>query len=89
MLKPSATIGASHGTVVGGSTPYNSATIPYNSDSVQYGGFYAPYMLFNQNYLTVEHQYTAGTINTVVLQAGMPMGLLLALTYNTTGTIYT
>lgn len=101
MIKPKVIIAYGHGTIVGGSIPYNSATIPYNSADILYGGYFIPYRTFNQNFLyakrpkpsnlDAEYQYTAGGTQSgtaVILYAGMPMGLLLDLTYPTTGTIY-
>lgn len=99
MIKPKVIISYGHGTIVGGNVPYNSATIPYNSADILYGGYFIPYRTFNQNFLyarrdkpnilDAEYQYTPGTMpGSVILYAGMPMGLLLDLTYPTTGTIY-
>ncbi len=101
MIKPKVIIAYGHGTIVGESVPYNSSTILYNDENILYGGYYIPYRTFNQNFLyarrvkpnnlDAEYQYTAGGTQSgtpVVLYAGMPMGLLLDLTYSTTGTIY-
>ena len=87
-IRPNAAAGTSSSIAVSG-VPYNASTILYNDPSVFYGGFLNIFGPTHPSIISIGDPYSVGTTThgTVILYAGMPMGLLLDLTYSTSATI--
>lgn len=94
---PNMLVGQSEASLSEQNITYNHSGISYNEGTVMYGGLAGqtdapPIMqLFTQQKPNIIFSDFSGTTTggTVILYAGMSMGLLLALTYPTDGTIIT
>lgn len=96
-IKPVSIAARTDGTVVTENITYNQADVTYNSDLYMYGGFAGQQDIFPSFAKAHEikpiisfvgQQWSEGTQpGTVILYQGMSMGLLLAITYASEGTV--